>query len=44
MVTKEQFKLFKKKYEKDFDQALANEDKNKAHEILSEWRKECDKI
>ena len=44
MLTKEQLKLFKEKYEKKFDQALADEDKNKVREILSEWRKERDKI
>ena len=44
MLTKEQLKLFKEKYEKEFDQALEDEDRNKAREILNEWQKECDKI
>ena len=43
-MTEKQLKLFKENYEVQFDQALTGGDKEKAHQILENCRKDYDQI
>lgn len=40
MTNDEKLILFKNKYEKNFDQALTQGNKKKAHQIIEEWQRE----
>ena len=44
MSKEERIKLFKDKYEKEFNQTLKNDDRNKGREIINAWQEEYERL